>query len=457
MQSLEKTVDDFEKQNRKSALVYSTLGILEMHQGDLDRALKNLKAAQTLAPADPRINAQLGNVLRRQGNEFSAANAYETALRYERNHAEAQLGVALMALDTGKLDVARKYVDNLTSPNIEPPPSARQLALARMAKAIVVDLEDKKDEADKLEAQALETDPRNAELYILKSRRLLKNQKNDEAVVAIRKAIELEPKRASFYVDLARALVKKGPDGAKEAVNSMQQALKSMPGSPKLLVLLGDAHKASGDLQSAQAQYEKALVEAKDKLPEARMALADVARAKKDYAKATELYEKALTEYLTAPDRQAYAYTEMGRMAEEQGDAQKAVEMYKKAAGIEATYAPPYYFLGKNLHRRQGPVEAREGRGHPLGVPAARAQGRVRGGRREVRPLRQEVARLDPPTARRAGLADNPSESARLARRRGQFGRALSALTPPTGASTLPRIFRRRPSVTQSPAVPQMQ
>ncbi|MFN7134470.1 MAG: tetratricopeptide repeat protein, partial [Myxococcales bacterium] len=301
------------------------------------------------APADPRINAALGNVQRRQGNEFSATNAYDTALRYERNHAEALLGFALMHIESDRPEArskAKEFLEKLTSPTMDPPPSSRQLALARMAKAIVLDFEAKKDEADRLEAQALEADPKNSELHILKSRRLARAGKQDEAIAAVREAIRLEPKRASFYVELAGALVKK-PGGAKEAVESMQQALKTMPGSPKLLVLLGDAYRAAKDYDNARAQYEKALTEAKDKLPEARMALADLAHAKKEYPRAIELYERAINEYLTATDKQAYAYCELGKIAEAQEDRVKALEHYKKAASIDQMYAPAYYLIGR--------------------------------------------------------------------------------------------------------------
>lgn len=348
-QELEKQVEDAEARGKKSALLYATLGILQMHAGDLDKAQKNLKLAQTLAPADPRISAALGNVLRRQGNEFSATNAYDTALRYERNHAEALLGFSLMHMESDKPEArakAKEFLEKLTSRDMEPPPSARQLALARMARAIVLDGENKKEEADRLEAQALDADPRNGELHLLKSRRLARAGKQDEAIAAIREAIRLEPKRASFYVDLAGALVQK-PGGAREAVEAVQEALKTMPGTPKLLVLLGHAHLALKEYDKAKEQYEKALAAANDKLPEARMALADLAHARREYPRALELYAKAINEYLTAPDRQAYGYTEMGRIAEAQGDRAKALDLYKKAGSIDQMYAPPYYFIGR--------------------------------------------------------------------------------------------------------------
>ncbi len=347
--SLAKFVTDNEKA-RKSPLLLGTLGILQMHEGDLDEALKNLKLAQSNAPADARLNAALGNVLRRQGNEFQASNSYEQALRYEKDHAEAQLGVALMAIDAGKLDpsekrfeTANKYIQRLLS--ADPPPSIRQQALARMAHAILLDEQGKRDEADREEQKALNDDAKNGELQILRSRRLARANRPDEAVAAIRQALKLEPKRAGFYVELARALLHK-EGGAREAESSMEEALKSMPGSPKLLILLGDARRAAGAYDKAREAYEKALAQANDKLPEARLALADVARAKKDYPKALDLYEKAKNELLVDPRKQAYALTQMGLITEE-SDKNKARDFYRKATEVDQTFGPPYFLVGR--------------------------------------------------------------------------------------------------------------
>jgi len=69
---LQPIVDDKAK---RSSLIMSTLGIIQMHDGDLEKAARNLKDAQTLAPSDPRINAAYGDVLRFQGLQEAAANA----------------------------------------------------------------------------------------------------------------------------------------------------------------------------------------------------------------------------------------------------------------------------------------------------------------------------------------------------------------------------------------------
>ena len=338
-------VEENERNNKKSTLLMSVLGILQMHSGDLEKAQRNLKSAQALAPADPRINAALGNVLRRQGNEFQAANAYETALRYERDHAEAQLGVALMAIDTGKSDTAEKFVKKLLA--ADPPPSPRQLAMAHMANAIVLDEQSKGGEADKEQLIAIETDSRNAELYILKARRLNRAGKADEAIVSVREALKLDSKRASFYAELAKLLISK-PGGAREAVDAMKKAIQSMGESPKFLTLLGDCQKAADDLDGARTSFEKAITVAKgNRWPDATLALAQIARAKRDQPKALELFEKAKNEFMLSTRKQAECLTAMGEILEEQGKRVEALEKYKLAASADGTYGPVYWQLAK--------------------------------------------------------------------------------------------------------------
>jgi len=172
--------------SRRSPLLMSTLGIIELRSGDLEKASRHLKDAQNLAPADPRINAALAEVIRRQGDTFYAATYYDAAFRYERDHARAKLGVVQMAIDTGKWETAEKFVtDVLTA---VPPPSARQLAVAHMAKAVILDKQGHSAEADREAALALSLKAPSADLYLTLARRLLLAGKKGDAAAAIRDA-----------------------------------------------------------------------------------------------------------------------------------------------------------------------------------------------------------------------------------------------------------------------------
>ena len=128
------------------------------------------------------------------------------------------------------------------------------------------------------EQKALANDPNNPEIHVLVGRRMLKDGQAEAGLKEIQKAISLDDKRATFYVELARAQMAM-PNGSKDAIASLQKALGTLPGSAKLLSLLGDAYQKSGDAKNAQVQYEKAInLDPKAAMPDARLALGEMAR-----------------------------------------------------------------------------------------------------------------------------------------------------------------------------------
>lgn len=113
---------------------------------------------------------------------------------------------------------------------------------------------------------------------------------------------------------------------------------------------MGNAYLAADQADLAKDSYEKALAAAKDKMPEARMALADLARSRRDWSGAIDLYKKALDEYMSSPERKAYALTQIGRIQEEQlGDRKDALDRYKAATAADASYPPPVFLVGRML------------------------------------------------------------------------------------------------------------
>ncbi len=345
---------------QKSGLLYTTLGIIQMWSGELDRAALSLKEAQKLEPNSVRVLAALGQLNRRRGMDGDAWTLYDTALRIDKEHADSLLGKALLILDANEADMARADRDRLLEEagaqigKVLGLPdgaiSARQLALAKFAKAQLLFAQGKRPEGQKLEEEAFTLDPSNPDTRLMRGRRLLRDGEIDRAVAEIREAIKIDDRRASFYVDLSRALLAK-QGGAKEAVSALQTALETFPKSSRIHVLLGDAWRAVPDIDKARASYEKAIEVDGGKMPEARAKLGQIWREKREFAKAREELEKALQEFglaATGPNL-ALALTELGRVLEEgpSPDLTAAFERYARATRISETYAPPYYFLGR--------------------------------------------------------------------------------------------------------------
>ncbi|MBM7117989.1 tetratricopeptide repeat protein [Archangium primigenium] len=378
---LEKRVQDFDKENKRSSLLYLTLGLIQMNAGDMDRAKDNLEKAQGLSPDDPRIYAALGAVYRRLGQDGTAWKNYDFALRYEKDHPESLLGKSLLMLEQDEANfepnnfgLAAVMLKKLLE--VSPPPSPRQLAAANVARSLLISRVSKamekmkpEDQAKLSEATGVPTDKEKArqemakaedtgftldrnspELYLIKGRRLISENQYDLAATEIRKAVKMDATRAQFYVELAKALMGK-PGGEKEASEALVTAIKTMGDSPKLLTMLGNAYRRQGKLDDALATYQRSVKDANAKNPEARLAIGAIYRERGSWDLAQDSLEKASTEYIGQSDKAATALLELARVFEGKGDATKADETYQKALNADENYAPAYYYYAAFLSK----------------------------------------------------------------------------------------------------------
>jgi tetratricopeptide (TPR) repeat protein len=365
---LEKKVTELEGRGKNSALLEETLGIIQMRNGDLDKATGSLRKALDLAPAEPRIHAAMGDLYRRLGQEVNAWTYYDNALKYAHDHAEAVLGKALLVLEAEhpNYTIAEDLIKRVR--DADPPASPREEAMAYLLDSIrLYQLNPKDENAIKQEDKALALDRNNPEIHVLRGRRLIKDGQIDKGLSEIKQAITLDPRRASFYVELARAQMAM-PNGAKDAIQSLNTALKTLPGSAKLLTLLGDAYAKSGDIPSAKAQYEKAIgIDKSAKLPDTYLALGELSRKNKEWGRAGEYYDRAQNDFHSQGNgsREAEVYLDEGQMSEERNeDSAKTFDLYKKALAADANYAPNFFFIGKFLaahaHDKDGRSKAKE-------------------------------------------------------------------------------------------------
>jgi len=256
----------------------------------------------------------------------------------------------------------------------DPPPSPRQLAVAHLARALLVirvqaaiagvppDVARKLADAtgvppDRSSATALATkedeegfalDRNNPELHLLRGKRLLVEGQTDAAVREMREAVKADPSRAQAYVDLARALMQK-PEGATAAQEALVTAIRTMGESPRLMVMLGQVYYRQGRLDDAIAQYGKALADPKAKNPEARLQLGIVYREKKDYPKSVDQLTRASQEFIGQGSRIADALTELGRTYDAQGDRTRADEAFRRALDTDPQGADGYFFYARFL------------------------------------------------------------------------------------------------------------
>ncbi|MFT3841446.1 MAG: tetratricopeptide repeat protein [Myxococcaceae bacterium] len=365
LKELNGEVEELESKGQHSATLFLTQGILQMQQGDLEKAKEAMEKAQQLASDDPRVYVEEGILARRRGNQEDALRLFNSALKYTHNsHPEALLGTALLVLDQDNagagFGTAAKYIKSLLES--EPPPSPRQLATAHMVKAFLISrasrdipLYDSKDLQAKLwqesgvdkdpakakqdvakEEQQGMTDSTNAELYLIKGKRLLYEDQFDAAAQSINEAIKMKPDRAYYYYELAKALMKKNtPEGDKQAEDALRKALGILPNSPKLMTQLGQVLYKQKKVDEALKSYSD-VVRGGGKNPEAHFALGKIlCDDKKDYKGGTENYEKAATEFVGDSSMVSASYDLEGLCYVEMKDNGKARDALEKAMNAD--------------------------------------------------------------------------------------------------------------------------
>jgi cellulose synthase operon protein C len=403
---LTRRVKAFDEEGHASSLLYLTLGLIQMNAGDLERARESLEKAQALAPSDPRVYAALGALHRRRGDTRAAEQNFGFALRYERDHPDALLGLSLLLLEQdnpARFPTAAANLKKLLE--AEPPPSPRQLAVAHLGRALLIARvqaalgslrpDEQKSLAErtgvplerpaavaleaKEEGEGFSLDRNNPELHLLKGKRLVAEGQLDAGIQEMREAVKMDPTRAQFYVDLARALMLK-PDGAREAQDALSNAIRTLPDSPKLMVLLGQTYRQQGRVDEAIAQFNKALADPKARNPDARLQLGAAYREKGNPREAEKQLVKAAQEYLGQPRRIAETFTELGRTYEALDDRARADDAYQKALNADAEFAEAYFFYARLLSQdRKAKDKARASalvylRLEPRGEHAAEAQ-----------------------------------------------------------------------------------
>ncbi len=306
---------ELEDPARQTGLLSGAMGTLLMFSGDLEGAREWLARAQKLNPNDVRIAQQLAEQYRRRGEgyEQQAENAYQLALRLQKEHVPSQLGRALLLLERGLYEQAAQHVQQVVTGGDASP---RQQALAYAVRGSVLFAQGKATEGTADEKKALELDPQSPDLPWLIGRRQLRDGEATAAVASIQRAVNGDARRVAFYVDLNRALLAT-PDGSKRAIELLQKATARAGDHPRNALLLGDAYRAQGDTDRARGQYERSIQLGKP-YPDARVALARLHRELKNVPAALAELDLAITEY-------------------GQGGAGSAAQAYVEMADIERT------------------------------------------------------------------------------------------------------------------------
>ena len=330
-----------------SDLLLGTLGIIQLGEGKLADARKNLVDAHERAPADVRVTAVLGSLDARMDSVATATAFFTQALQIDPDHVASNLGSVALALQANPPDVAAagKQLDRLDKlgPGAMSP---RQSSFAKFLHAQLLYAEGKSGPAIEEEKLALGLDPKNADMPIMMGQRLLRAGKPDQAIALFQSALALDANRPTVLVDMGRAYLAEPDAGVAQAIQQFDLALIQLPTDSRVMVLLGNALQRKGDPEHARAQWERATARDPDNV-EAHEALAHYWLGKGD----TEKTKAELTAVakLSDGERLAEAVTELGKLAMAKSDVGAATELFSKAMQANEKYAPPYFYLGALL------------------------------------------------------------------------------------------------------------
>lgn len=331
-----------------SDLLSGVLGMIQMREGKLALARKNLVEAHNLAPADVRITAALGTLDSRLDSPETATAFFQQALRIDPDHVPSLLGLALISLQGKPPDLAgaEKLMGHLAQLGAGAM-SPRQATFARFVRAQLLYAQGKVVQAQSDEKVAMDLDPKSAEMALIVGQRLRRLGQLDPAIAFLERALQLDPGRPVALIELGKAYLAQ-PGGATKALAVLKDAAARAPRDPGIAVQLGDAYQGVGEVEQARVEWQRALTLAPDDV-EAHLELARYWSAKGDGAKAQADYTAVARR--AEGDALAEAACALGKLALERGDASAAAEFLARARAANPRYAPAYFYSGELLLR----------------------------------------------------------------------------------------------------------
>lgn len=222
-----------------------------LQRDEPERALAAIERLEKKLPNNPQPAEMRGRVLLAKKDLAGARKSFERSLAVNPVYMPAVTLLAQMDVDEGKLDLAAKRYDAVLAADPRNLPALVALA------AVKASLKAPADEVVGLYSRAINSD-----------------------------ATDLRPRVGliSYYFDA------KEP---KKALSAAQDAVAANPNRSEVLILLGQAQRASGEINQALLTYNKVIVAQPD-LVNAYLPIAELNAANKNYDAANEALLRAL-------------------------------------------------------------------------------------------------------------------------------------------------------------------
>lgn len=351
------------------AAVAPRLGLasLALAQGDKIGALTLVDEAIAKAPNDASAHMFKGMIMRADGQDAAALDAFAQVLKLEPYHRSAYIERAYVQIKLAKFDEAQKEIDGAKK-------NAPGSLLVLYTQALLDSSRGKDAAAQENLLKVLRSAPDYMPAVLLAGKVDLALGSTQQAQQHLRKYLEANPENAYARKLLAQALIK-GQRPA-EANEVLAPALKSSPDDVQLLALAAESHiqarefdKASAYLERAttlapeaavlrtslgmarlgQGNVDKGVADLQNAVAldpasiEAATALARAQAGAKQYDKAAATLQKVAQHH---PDN-ARVMTLQGEVQLASGDKAGARATFEKAAAADPALMPPVAHLAR--------------------------------------------------------------------------------------------------------------
>lgn len=353
------------KTNSDSAVINSTLGLIQLHKGHLMEARGHLEKGA--AQSDIRALVGMGDYAMRRTMYQQAARAYNRALQIDRGHIGALLGKTLAALAWGDKHMhTQEAKDNLQrfKAELEKNASDPEKRTAEFIDVILKcrDRKTRRSGFNQLKS-FLQTKGSKPVYQFIAARGYRRNNKFKTAKEAIGKALRLDSSRPDFLLEEAYVyLALKDWEGARSRAMRLRE---NDPDCGKCMLIVGDAYFGEKNYDKAKNTYREA-TRLEDVAAEAHLKLAEVylQQPAADRDRAQAQLELAMPALMTGGERRkaAEAALMLAKMYADKQRTGEFINILKRAINNDPTFAPPYCLIAANIKTdtKDGREQAKE-------------------------------------------------------------------------------------------------
>ncbi|MEB3884176.1 tetratricopeptide repeat protein [Lyngbya sp. CCY1209] len=332
--------------NPQLAEAYKIQGNALQVLGEMEAAVRSYNKALEIQPQFPEVYANLGSLYAQEERLEKALGCYQQAIAQNQNVAGFYRNLAKVLERMGRNPEASRCLERAWAlePDKASPEDHVRLGNTRLG-------EGKPEEALASYQRALEGDPRLAAAYFGIGKAKASQGAWNEAEGAYRQAIALDPKPGVFYQSLAEAFV--GQENMDGAVAIYRQLLQANPNWAWAHHQIGEIRNRQWKLKEAETAYRQA-VGLDPNLAPAHYGLGTVLARQKRWADLVPVLSRALELDANAADGAAYKSLADGFSNTDRKD--EAIAHYEKASELDGENAEIWQKLG-DLRRDKGAWE----------------------------------------------------------------------------------------------------